>query len=140
MPRLFFRIGVNCGAPRAYARGTLHMLRRAQHSDPSAKAYGRRAEAYHPSPMLLRIFSSHHSRVYPAFVALGYYGVVGHPWLSTKEGKGRTLLIAQRLDGIEFGSLFSRMEAKKYTDGRRNTACQKNRTGRNHGLPAAEIR
>jgi hypothetical protein len=28
-----------------------------------------------------------HSRVYPAFVAVGYYGGVGHPWLSAKEGK-----------------------------------------------------
>jgi hypothetical protein len=51
------------GAPRAYARGTLHTLRRAQPS-----------EAYHPSPRLRRIPSSHSST-----------GL--HPWLSAKEGK-----------------------------------------------------
>ncbi len=28
-----------------------------------------------------------HPRVYPAFGALGYYGGVGHPWLSATEGK-----------------------------------------------------
>ncbi len=26
-------------------------------------------------------------RVYPAFVALGHYGGVGHPWLSATKGK-----------------------------------------------------
>ena len=99
-----------------------------------------------------------HSGVYPAFVALGYYGRVGHPWLSAKEGKPRTkdlrpwlwgaaltgrsehssprlrtgrsvvrgkgwtLLIAQRLDGIEFGSLIGWLETEKDAYSGRNAA------------------
>jgi hypothetical protein len=49
-------------------------LRRAEPSDPSAKAYGRRAEAYPPPPRLRTIPFSHSS------TAL-------HPLPSAKEGK-----------------------------------------------------